>query len=146
MLMSSLAEFTTIFSPYLKPLGWISLGMFIFSLLLVPVLVCKIPADYFVKTNYRPRATNKIEGIRYSLIYTVRNLAGIVLLLAGILMLLLPGQGLITIFLSLFVADFPGKRKVEERLVSIQTIHASINWIREKRGVELLSLPQAKTP
>jgi hypothetical protein len=35
------------------------------------------------------------------------------LLLAGIIMLVTPGQGIISIVLGLFLMEFPGKRKLE---------------------------------
>lgn len=127
---------------YLVWIGWISAVLFLLSLALVPVLLAKIPSDYFTRHSKSAWPSNKIRRIHYSLFWTIRNVLAVSLVLAGLLMLVLPGQGLLTIFLGLFTADFPGKRKLEQKLISVPSIHSSINWIREKRGVEPLLLPQ----
>ena len=75
--------------------------------------------------------------------WVFRNLVALVLLLAGVAMLLLPGQGLLTIVLGIFIADFPGKRGVERRLVANRKVFDAINWVREKKGVEKLAYPDA---
>jgi hypothetical protein len=41
-----------------------------------------------------------------------------VLLIAGIIMLVTPGQGIISILLGLFLMEFPGKRKLELKLIN----------------------------
>ncbi len=60
-------------------------------------------------------------------------------------MLILPGQGLLTIILGVFVADFPGKWTLERKLVTNQNVFNAINWIRNKRGVEHLVFPEQST-
>jgi hypothetical protein len=64
----------------------------------------------------------------------LKNLLGIVLLLAGIAMLVLPGQGLITMFVSLTLLNFPGKYRLERWVISQGVVFRSINWIRQRRG------------
>lgn len=139
--MEVLSRLSELFTPYLIWLGWISLAMFLLSLALVPLLLTRIPADYFVSHGNPDQSSTKIAGIHYPLVWVGRNMLGAVLIAAGILMLILPGQGLLTIFLGLFVADFPGKKKFEKQLVSVPAVRQTINWIREKRGVEHLALP-----
>lgn len=55
--------------------------------------------------------------------------------LAGIAMLVLPGQGLLTILIGLLLLDFPGKRAVELRLVRRPAIRGFLDRMRQKRGV-----------
>lgn len=129
-------------TPYLVWVGWISAGLFLISLVLVPMLLAKIPADYFTREGKRTSPTNKIHRIHYSIIWTLRNLLALFLMLAGVLMLVLPGQGLLTIFLGLCTAEFPGKKKLEQKLITITSISTSINWIRDKLGVEPLRVPK----
>ena len=57
-------------------------------------------------------------------------------------MLILPGQGLLTIVIGIFVADFPGKQTLERRLVANNKVFRAINWIRAKKGVAALSYPE----
>ena len=53
-----------------------------------------------------------------------------VLVMAGIAMLVLPGQGLLTILLGIMLLEFPGKRRVELMLLRRPEILAGLNWIR----------------
>lgn len=45
--------------------------------------------------------------------YSLRNVLGAILLVAGIAMLVLPGQGVPTILISLGLMNFPGKYRLE---------------------------------
>jgi hypothetical protein len=139
--MLEISEYVDRLGPYLIWMGWLSAGLFLFSLALVPTLLARIPADYFTRPRRQRTPPTKIAGIHYALLWVVRNLFALLLIMAGILMLVLPGQGLLTILLGLFAADFPGKKRLEQKLVSHPSIHASINWIRAKKGAEKLTLP-----
>ena len=134
---------STLFAPYvqyLPLLGWLSAVTFLLSLAIVPALLARIPVNYFSQAAV-PRP--KTSGFHYALVWVFRNLVALVLLLAGVAMLLLPGQGLLTIVLGIFIADFPGKRGVERRLVANRKVFDAINWVREKKGVEKLAYPDA---
>ena len=47
-------------------------------------------------------------------------------------MLVLPGQGLLTIVTGFLFVDYPGKFKLERKMVSYPAILNSLNWIRSK--------------
>ena len=47
-------------------------------------------------------------------------------------MLVLPGQGLFTIFIGLILSNYPGKYKLERKLISIPSIFKMVNWLRDK--------------
>ncbi len=64
----------------------------------------------------------------------VKNVLGLVLLLAGIAMLVRPGQGVLTILMGIALLDFPGKRQLERRLIALPTVLRTINKLREKFG------------
>jgi len=119
-------------SEWLVILGGVSVATFILTLLIVPLVVVRIPADYF-QTN--KRHTDQWMGVhpilRYLLI-VLKNICGLVLLCMGILMLVLPGQGLLTMVFGIALMDFPGKFTLERRLVSYPKVLDSINWIRKK--------------
>jgi UPF0716 family protein affecting phage T7 exclusion len=72
----------------------------------------------------------------------LKNITGLVLIIAGIIMLVLPGQGLITLTMGLLFINFPGKRKLECKLISNQKVLRSINWLRAKRNKEPLLVPE----
>ncbi|WP_202904993.1 hypothetical protein [Neptunomonas antarctica] len=69
---------------------------------------------------------------RVWLVECVKILLGMVLLVAGIAMLILPGQGLITMVVGLSLIPFPGKRRLELFLLSRKAVRSSLNWIRIK--------------
>lgn len=73
----------------------------------------------------------------------LKNLVGWVLILAGILMVLLPGQGVITIIMGLVLSDFPGKYKLERRLAGNHRVLSGINWIRRRSGHPPLAPPRS---
>jgi len=50
-------------------------------------------------------------------------------------MLLLPGQGLLTILIGLLLLDFPGKRALELRLLRRPALRGFLDRMRQRRGV-----------
>lgn len=108
-----------------------SLAMFIGSLVLVPLLLVRIPADYFLRDKEEARTARTPFGWT---VLIAKNIAGAILLLAGIAMLLLPGQGVISILAGLSLMNFPGKRRLERKIISRPSVLKSINWLREKAG------------
>ena len=74
----------------------------------------------------------------------LKNLLGAVLLLAGLVMLVTPGQGILTIMAGLWLLDLPGKRRGEQHLIGLPKVLSSINWIRRKAGHLPLRVPDRK--
>lgn len=113
-------------------LAGLSLVTFVGTLIIVPLLVVRIPSDYFShdRRHRTPWAAHH-PFVRGALLFT-KNLAGYVFILAGILMLVLPGQGLLTIFIGVMLLDFPGKYRFERWLVTRRPVLKSINWLRKR--------------
>lgn len=112
-------------------LYWVGISsalMFVFSLLLLPILINKIPIDYFS----HQRQGHPVDLLKPSNI--LRNLLGLVVLLAGLAMLVLPGQGILCILLGLTIMNFPGKYALERWVVTRKGVLESLNWIREQGG------------
>jgi hypothetical protein len=63
-----------------------------------------------------------------------KNLLGYIFVVAGIFMLVLPGQGLLTIFVGIMFLNFRGKYELERWIVSRAPVLRSINWIRRRAG------------
>ena len=119
-----------------------SVIMFFASILSLPFLVSFIPTDYFQYAEpYRVRHTFKHPVIRLSIIIA-KNILGWLLIITGAILLILPGQGLITLIAGLILINFPGKRKVERKLVSIPRVLHVINWLRSKRNKAPLLAPE----
>lgn len=102
---------------------------FIFSVALIPVIVARLPEDYFLHAVRRRR---KKAASHFTLRQLVCNLVGLLLLAAGILMLFLPGQGVLTIILGLLLVSFPGKQRLLYTLLTRKASRKSLNWLRRK--------------
>jgi len=119
-------------------LGVASAAMLVISAALIPYLIVRLPADFYAESNHRRRLFEAHPPLRI-LFLAVKNALGGLLLVAGILMLVLPGQGILTILAALTLLNFPGKRKLELRILHRPVILNSINWLRRRAGREPLS-------
>lgn len=119
---------------WLFALAAVSVLMFIGSLIALPFLLARIPEDYFIDPHRHAGRWRHLHPMAYLLFKMTKNLFGWTLILAGILMLVLPGQGILTILMGLVLSDFPGKYRLERRLASNPRILSAINWVRKRSG------------
>ena len=103
------------------------------SLLFLPWLVAQIPSDYFCHKRREPAQWKQLHPVLRYTILVVKNMMGLILLLAGTAMLMLPGQGLLGILLGLILMDYPGKFQLERQIVSRPKLLQFINWLRRKQ-------------
>ena len=118
-----------------------SVLMFVGTLIAMPVMVARLPADYFTRRPVRDWPARR--PVLHLLLVILKNALGVVLLLAGLAMLVLPGQGLLTLLVAVMLLDFPGKRRLQQWLIRRQPIFRAANWIRAKRHRPPLELPPA---
>ena len=122
-------------------LGSLSLFILIISVFMMVLIISFLPEDYFKSENRN--LISSVQNSRYPLlkllVLTTKNFFGVLLLLSGILMLVLPGQGILTIITALVFIDYPGKYKFERKLLRQKGVINSINWIRSR-----LSKPSLK--
>jgi hypothetical protein len=109
--------------------GIFSAVVFVITLLLTPYLLGLIPVNYFSQ-NYTGK--QKVKSLSCLIINIAKTLIGVLLLIAGIIMLVTPGQGVISILLGLFLMEFPGKRKLELRFINHNPTFKALNWLRNK--------------
>ena len=119
-------------------LGVSSIFIFILSLLGVSWFIAQIPEDYFLTTKRSPSGLEKKAPVLRLLLLIGKNFLGVCLIAGGLLMLVLPGQGLITIITGLLLIDYPGKFQLEQKIVSIPSVLRTLNWIRRKAKKPLL--------
>lgn len=112
-------------------LAGVSFITFFLSLLLIPYLVGRLTPDYFIKFSSKP--TPQTLSTRSLLKLIARNVLGILLLIAGIAMIFLPGQGLLTILLGILLISLPVKHRLIIRLVGLRGVRRSLDWLRKKR-------------
>ena len=119
----------------------IFLGSFFVNLAVVSVILVKLPANHFS----RGRKTEFWSGPHPALNAAKvigRNIAGFLLLALGIILSIpgVPGQGLLTILLGIMLLDFPGRHRLEQKLLTKPGIVNTINRLRGRFGKPPLEL------
>jgi hypothetical protein len=123
----------------------LSVGLFLVgffgSIAFVSWVILRLPPTYF--QNKHPTAfwSDRHPLLRWSAL-VIKNLIGVLLILIGIILALpgVPGQGVLTILIGVMLVDFPGKRRLEQSIVSRPVVLNAINRLRERRGKEPLVL------
>ncbi|MCA9271162.1 MAG: hypothetical protein KDA41_21920 [Planctomycetales bacterium] len=106
------------------------MAMFFGTLIVLPIIVAWLPADYF-RRDHAHRWPHTLLGWIW---LAVRNVLGGLFVLIGISMLVLPGQGLLTILIGVVLMSLPGKRRWMRWLVSRPRIAQAVCWIRARSG------------
>src|SRR5262249_40350893 len=101
------------------------------SLIVGPWWIMRLPVDYFATPKTVPESVihDRNIGILFLLL---KNSLGIVLIIMGILMLILPGQGMLTMLAGMMLTNFPGKHRLVRWIVMRPDVLRSINWIRRR--------------
>ena len=136
-------------SDFFSALTWrkvlLGAGIFLVSFFanlgIVSWILVKLPADHFSKS----RKTKFWAGPRpwlHAAKVIGKNIAGILLVVLGVVLSLpgVPGQGLLTVLLGIMLLDFPGRHRLEQKLLSKPSIVNSINKLRGKFGKKPLEL------
>ncbi len=124
--------------PLLPILTVTGVVMALASMMAIPWLLVRMPRDYF-NTPSRPL---HYRGPLAWFIWVVRNALALVLLAAGVLMLILPGQGILTILIALMVSTFPGKYRMERAIMRRPRVLRAANWIRRRYHQPELNPPR----
>jgi len=115
--------------------GAASLAMMVLGALLLPWLICRMPEDYFTEKYVQRRCELRRAHTWLSItLLTLQNMLGIVLVVAGVAMLFLPGQGVLTILIGLLLLSLPGKRRMVHSIACRRSVCRPLNWLRQKRG------------
>ena len=123
-------------------IGTLSIATFVGTLIIIPILIVRIPADYFKRKKQKPdHFYRRYSSIRI-LVLALKNLLGLTFIIAGLAMLVLPGQGIITILIGIMMLNFPGKFALQLRIVQQPTVLGAINWIRMKANQPVLEVPK----
>jgi len=121
-------------------LAWLGAGsavMFVVSLLLIPWVCIRLPSDYFMDDGPLP----PLRGPLHLAMRMGKNLLGALLVLLGFVMLFIPGQGVLSMLIGVSLLDFPGKRRIQLRILSFRGVRRSVNWLRRKAERAPLAIP-----
>ena len=119
----------------------LAVTLFVLSNLILLGLVVALPADFF----HHARSSNTIQR-RHWVVYVAamiaKNLLGLLLLLLGGFLILpgVPGPGLVCILIGLAMVNFPGKRRLQEKLLSYPHVRRTVNRLRARFGRPPLQL------
>jgi hypothetical protein len=119
----------------------IFLVSFLVNLGIVSIILVKLPADYF-STKRETKFWHGPRPAIHAAKVIGKNIAGILLVALGIVLSLpgVPGQGLLTVLLGIMLLDFPGRHRLEQKLLSKPSIVNTINRLRERFGKPPLQL------
>jgi hypothetical protein len=117
----------------------LSIVFFVGSLIAIPFILVRLPTDFF-DTRVPRRWMENHHPVLRLLGHLVKNVIGAIFVFAGFLMLFLPGQGILTMLIGITMLDFPGKRKLEARMIGQPAVLNAINGMREKFGKPPLSI------
>ncbi|MGB1141774.1 MAG: PGPGW domain-containing protein, partial [Halioglobus sp.] len=116
--------------------GVLSAIVGLLTLIAVPWVIIQLPPDYFTRSRRETwrRAPDRSYGAL--LLRLLKNLLGLVLVVLGVVMLVTPGQGLLTLLVGLLLMNFPGKYRLERWVVMREGVMSGMNWLRRKQGRE----------
>tara|TARA_B100000609_G_scaffold84055_1_gene67051 strand:- start:294 stop:725 length:432 start_codon:yes stop_codon:yes gene_type:complete len=131
-----ITSWSSVNSDLLFLLGSLSLFILIISVFMMVLIISFLPEDYFKSENRN--LISSVQNSRYPLlkllVLITKNFFGVLLFLSGILMLVLPGQGILTIITGLVFMDYPRKYAFERKLLKQKGVINSINWIRSRQS------------
>lgn len=123
----------------------LSVGALVGSAVGIPWIITRLPQDYFLREErvvWRAPRRNPLMGICIAI---VKNVAGLLLVALGIVMLVTPGQGLLTLLAGLLLMNFPGKYRLERWLISRPGVMRGMNWLRRRQHKMPFDVPTAHT-
>jgi hypothetical protein len=106
--------------------------------IIISCIITQMDKRYFIRRQITVENVIVVPHLKLinsnltQLINLAKIIVGVCLLLIGIVMLVLPGQGLITMLIGLSLLPFPGKDKMEQNILSRKSVRTTLNWIRVK--------------
>ncbi len=122
---------------------WLTAGSLVFTVLALlatfialPRVLAGLPADYFLPEE--ERAPHEADESPW--VWGARNGVGWTLIVLGIAMLVLPGQGILSVLAGLVLADVPGKRWMMRSLLARGPVRKAVDALRARHGAPPLQL------
>ena len=124
-------------SNWQQPLLWAS-GLSLLGLIAtmfgIPWVVTRLPKDYFARAERLAWRTSFDAPLLSLIVAMLKNLLGLLLVVLGLIMLVTPGQGIVTLLIGLLLMNFPGKYHLERWLVLRPGVLRGLNWLRHRQG------------
>lgn len=115
---------------------WVMLGSVFFfgvGMGIALLVAVRLPADYFLRDRSAEMASRRHPVLRF-LLRVVKNLAGFLLVIAGVIMALpmVPGPGVLLIFLGVSLIDIPPIRSLQRRFLRSRLVLNRVNALRAR--------------
>jgi hypothetical protein len=128
---------------------WLTTGLSLLGVVAtvigIPWVITRLPHDYFSRKARAVWRSSADEPALALVLGVLKNILGGVLLVLGIVMLVTPGQGLLTILIGLLLMNFPGKYVLERWLVLRPGVLKALNWLRRRHGQRPFERPDMST-
>ena len=111
----------------------LSVLVWIGTLITLPIIIIALPTGYLTRDE-KLGATRPGYSLWHYPYLVVKNILGAIFILAGLAMLVLPGQGLLTLALGLGLISLPGKHRAIRYILTRRRIFKAINRLRAKAG------------
>jgi len=97
-------------------------------------MLVRLPADHFLGVRPAPASPLPLR--------VLKNVAGVAVVIVGLVMAIpgVPGPGLLTALVGLLLVDFPGKYRLERRVIRQPLIHSAVDHLRARFGRPPLEL------
>lgn len=105
------------------------------------LVVRQMPIDYFRNRNAEIGHAGGSKAGRTAK-EIGRNVAGVLLFIAGIVMMLTPGPGVLALLLGLILVDFPGRRRLLTRIAKGRKMREKLNGMRRRVHREPFDFPE----
>jgi hypothetical protein len=120
---------------------------FTVSLAAVGLFVVMLPATFFLPSYRREFMHSRHPALRWTCI-VLKNLLGLMLVVIGVGLSMpgMPGQGLLTILIGLILMDFPGKQRLERKIIGRPKVLGTVNSLRARFNKPPLLLDDEDEP
>lgn len=114
-------------------------GAMVVSTAIAMAVVVRLPADHFSPARVVPPV--RLSPVRL-LLLVLKNAFGLLLLPLGVVMALplVPGPGLLVFLIGVGLLNFPGKRRIERRIIAVPAVRRALDDMRSGFGRPPLDL------
>jgi hypothetical protein len=114
-------------------LAGVGIAMFVLSTALAIFIVVLLPRDYFANPRQKMLPPRNRPALRLAL-RIGKNIVGWLLILLGIALSMpgMPGEGILIALVGLVLIDFPGKSRLEQKIIRIGWVRKPLNHVRAR--------------
>jgi len=106
-----------------------SVGGLVFGIVALPWFLARVPSDYFLGGKHPLTTSRWVLFVR-----ALRNVVGVILIALGVLLLVLPGPGYMTILAGVIVVNFSWKYRLGRWILRKRGIRPAVDRLRKKAG------------